>query len=377
MAIDIPSSSGSNLSSLRKFMDNFMQNLLEMGMSLDQARAQSKIWLDRQMQEYAKSLENQKTMEEIRTRNDYGLLGARTTAEAAAAKTAYQRNLVEKYFDPRYYEKLPQGNLQAISALKSALPEEAWQETGFVYSPEIEQKISEATKAGTIGIDDLQNLRKTDPKTLTTIVRTFGFDRTIELAKGTLGGTEANVRNALTDKGFGLEQQRINLGLAQLAAKEPGVVKTEKLSDVDKIQIAEINKNLKLITPTGTGKFAIGGIESPGLANQARIVFGRIKNKIYHHQELNDEEESYIADFDVNEINATRNLNSPSTAMTPDEIAATARTTSVPIQPSAVPTTPAVAAPLVSPRDIYYNRLIANGVPEKDALTMTIAKFGK
>jgi hypothetical protein len=46
-------------------------------------------------------------------------------------------------------------------------------------------------------------------------------------------------------------------------------------------------------------------------------------------------------------------------------------------QPSAVQAAPVVTAPQVSARDIYYNRLIENGVPPKDALNMTIAKFGK
>lgn len=228
-----------NLSSLRKFMDNFMQNLLQMGMSIEQARIQAKIWLDNQMKEYAQSLENQKTMEQIRTENELGVLGARTAATEGLAKTAYQRDLTGKFFDPRYYEKLPQGNLQALSALKNVLPEEGWRETGFVFPPDTEQKISESVKAGTLGADDLQNLRKTDPNTLTTIIRTLGFDRAMELVKGRASGIQTMAQQGLTTAGQGLEQKRIDLGWAQLKGQEEG--KGGKLSDADKERIDQID----------------------------------------------------------------------------------------------------------------------------------------
>lgn len=285
-----------NLSGLRKFMDNFMQNLLQMGMSLSQARAQAKIWLDNQMKEYAQSLANQKEMEKIRTEND-----------AMLEHKRYLSTIKEKIADPKLS---PLERLQSLSDLQKYFPTSDFSDFGFnvpprteplatpppipqvpnlltgpentwsgtaktnippitalppsrplpalsmmmptqipekIVPPSLEQQIADISNIGSQGALARQNYGDLDPKTWAALVQNFGYDKAIQLAneiglgRETLGSQKLTASGqGLTAAGHALEQKRIDLGYAQIKAGKEG--KPGELSDVEKELIDQVDK---------------------------------------------------------------------------------------------------------------------------------------
>lgn len=318
MSIDIPSYQGGNLSSLRRFMDQFMQNLLQSGISIDQARAEAKIWLDNRLTEYNANLQNEKTMENLRNENREG-----------AATTAFGRSISEKLLTPGLENKGILPLLQTLKTVKMFSPENQ-AAIGLQIPPDLDQQFSDAVKTGALAVGAYQDLQKMSPDLLVSTVRSIGIDNTMKLANERAANVLTTAQRGLTAAGQGLEGQRIgltaagqaleqkkiDLGYANLEAKGGGTSgKPEKLSDVDKAMISEIDKSQAFITEQWqasiSGDLKKGsGINDPQLANQAIILLGALRNQVLNGRyPLSYKAKNFINNVrNIDQINASGKL---------------------------------------------------------------------
>ena len=209
-----------NLSSLRRFMDNFMQNLLQMGMSIEQARAQAKIWLDNQMKEYAQYQANQKEMAEIYRKNQLAGYEAYGNIQETAAQKAFGRSALLNLINPDYFKELPLPPYQVAKTIGGYFPPEAKAAIGVNIPAGEEQKYADTIAAIQEAAKTRQSLGIVPEQTAAVVAQNIGYKPLMDLIQQIQAQKQADLERAVREKGLVSEADKTKLGYAQIGVRE-------------------------------------------------------------------------------------------------------------------------------------------------------------